>query len=67
MLFRATQLALPCWLKSTVVFLPTLKLFQLSNACAAVWLIVTVVLPDALAWVGVFAPTQVFHWIGNTR
>src|SRR5262249_15588396 len=58
-LLSATQLLLPCWLKLTVVLVPTLKDCQFSKACGAIWLIVTTVWPLLLVCVGVLAPTQV--------
>ncbi len=60
--FSATQLLATTppalWLKSTVVFLPTLKVCQFKIACADVCWIVTVVWPPVTDWVGRLAP---FH------
>ncbi len=54
----AVQVALPCWLKLTVVRAPTLKVCQLRIACGAVWLTVTLVWPLLADWVGTSAPLQ---------
>src|SRR3974390_1552477 len=56
---RATQLALPCWSNTNVVFVPTLKLVQLAIPCGAVCCTVTIgcdALPDCT---GVERPVQV--------
>ncbi|WP_245475751.1 hypothetical protein, partial [Bradyrhizobium sp. Leo170] len=53
----ATQFALPCWSKVSVVRAPTLNEFQLRIACALVCWMPTWVWPLAsTACVGAFAP-----------
>ena len=53
------------WSKVSVVFLPILKVCQLSSACWLVCLMLTEVFPLSVDWTGVFAPDQVATVLAN--
>jgi len=61
----AIQSALPCWLKVSVVFAPTLKLFHDSSARDCVWLTVTFTAAPLVASVGALAPSQTESPVGS--